>query len=548
MSSGAGGRDQLGVLIRVARRPELRRIQLAFMAFAFSEHATWLAVLVFALERGGPSEVGAVALIQLVPCILLAPFAAFAGDRFPPQRTLAFGYAAQGASMAATAVAMASGAPLLAYAAATCAATCTAFTRPVMGSLLPVITHSPGDLVAANVVAGFIEQVGVFAGPLAAGAVMAVSSPATVFAIAAALTSAAALAVVLVEATDATSTRLTGLDAHQVLVEAFGGFAALRKDAGMRTLVWLGAFAGIAQGIGDVAFVTFAAERLGGGGGQSGLLAAAYGVGAVAGAVGVTRLLRSGQVSSQLLVSAGLLGLPLLALAGIGVLAPALAAFAMLGAGQSLLILTSAVTIQRRAPTSVLARVFGILEGLRAAAIAVGSLAVTVLTGWLSLREAFVVLAIVLPVAVVGSIIRLRRLGTDLAPVDELVVDRLLADPVLAPLPAPTIERLARGVTQTTVPAGSVIVTQGEPGHRYFLITAGTARVTVDGLTRRDLGPGRSFGEIALLRDVPRTATVTAVTAVQLVSIERENFLEAVTGHPRSLGAAIDAIDTHLHD
>ena len=106
---GEGGRStmSLGVeatpVARVVRDRNLRRLELGFVAFAFGEHATWLAILVYAMSRGGPREVGIVAVVQLLPAVLLAPLAAYAGDRFAPGRALAAGYAAQGLSMATTA-------------------------------------------------------------------------------------------------------------------------------------------------------------------------------------------------------------------------------------------------------------------------------------------------------------------------------------------------------------------------------------------------------------------------------------------------------------
>ena len=129
---------------------------------------------------------------------------------------------------------------------------------------------------------------------------------------------------------------------------------------------------------------------------------------------------------------------------------------------------------------------------------------------------------------------------------DEAIVDRLIADPLFAPLPAPTIERLARTVEPVVVAAGAVAITEGAIGDRYYLLTDGLANVTIDGANRRQLAPGSSFGEIALLRDVPRTATVTAITDLRLLAVPRNAFLEAVTGHPRSRRAADATVDRFL--
>ena len=540
----SGGGSQVALLLRVARTPGLRRVQLAFAAFAFCEHATWLAILVYALQRGGAREVGIVAVAQLIPGIIGAPFAAYAGDRFRPQRALAFGYAAQAISMAATAAAMTAGWSLVAYIAATCAATCITFTRPVMGSLLPVITHSPRDLVAANVVAGLIEQVGVFAGPLAAGVLMGVWSPTAVFVLGAAAVGYASASVLFVDALDDAPDR-PPVGADDVMGQIFAGFSTLRTHRRLRALVILGASAGLVKGVGDVIFVTFADARLDGSN-QAGWLAAAYGLGAICGAAGTTRMVRSARVDRQYLSAAVFAAAALVGLAIIGQLGPALAAFALMGAGETILQLTTSVSIQRNAPSDVLARVFGILEGLNMGAIALGSLAVTVLVAATSVGGAFVVLAAALLIFVVTGVLRLRRHGTGLPLPDESIVQRLIADPLFAPLSAPMVERLARGAEPMTVEADTIVFAQGEHGDRYYLVTVGNAAVTIDGQHVSTLGPGDTFGEIALVRDIPRTATVAATTTLQLLAIPRDDFLEAVTGHPRSRSAADATVNRFL--
>jgi MFS family permease len=543
MTSSGG---QVALLFRVARAPGLRRVQLSFAAFAFSESATWLALLVYALQRGGPREVGIVAVVQLLPAIVIAPFAGYAGDRFRPERALAAGYATQAIAMAATAGAMLAGWSMVAYAAAACAATCMTFTRPVMGSLLPTITHTPRDLVAANVLAGFIEQIGMFAGPLAAGVLLAVWSPTAVFAVGAVIIGAAFVSVLFIDPVEDAADRPTGVDAGGVVSEVLAGFSALRANPRLRALIVLGASAGLLGGVGDVIFVTFADARLDGGSSQAGWLAAAYGVGAIFGAAGTSRLMRSAEVQSQYVFAAVVSCASLAALAAVTHLTPALLAFAVIGMGETMLRLTSSVTLQRHAPSDLLARMFGILESLGTATIALGSLAITVMVASTTLGRSLVILAGVLVAFMLFSVHRLRRLGVDTPLADEAVVDHLIADPLFAPLSAPTIERLARSAERLIVPAGDIIVAQGDVGDLYYLVIDGAAEVTVDGVRIDRLAPGRSFGEIALVRDIPRTATVTALTDLQLLTVPRTTFLEAVTGHPRSRRIADVTVERHL--
>src|SRR5262245_52236658 len=223
--SDVGGRA--GVVWKVARDRQLRRLQLGFAGFAFAEHATWLAILVFAFDRGGVKEAGVVAVVQLGPAMVVTPFAAYAGDRFRPERVLAVGYAMQAVSMLATAAAMWAGRPVLAYATGAVAATCITFSRPVMGAILPIVARTPNDLVAANVVTGFTEYVGMFVGPLMAALLLARGSPASVFAVCAAITAASALLSASLRLRHDVGEQAPAIDVRGVVAEIFGGLRAL---------------------------------------------------------------------------------------------------------------------------------------------------------------------------------------------------------------------------------------------------------------------------------------------------------------------------------
>ena len=94
--------------------------------------------------------------------------------------------------------------------------------------------------------------------------------------------------------------------------------------------------------------------------------------------------------------------------------------------------------------------------------------------------------------------------------------------------------------------AGTEVIRQGDPGDRFYVIESGRLRVTVDGAPAGELGPGEFFGEIALLRNVPRTATVTAETESRLHALDREEFLAAVTGHAPSARAADAVVGARL--
>jgi CRP-like cAMP-binding protein len=110
----------------------------------------------------------------------------------------------------------------------------------------------------------------------------------------------------------------------------------------------------------------------------------------------------------------------------------------------------------------------------------------------------------------------------------------LRAIPMFAPLPVPMLERLAGRLESVSVAAGTWIIQQGERGDRFYIVEAGEVQFSQDGRVIRTQGAGSSFGEIALLRDIPRTMSVRALTDVSLFALEREPFLEAVVGHTSS--------------
>ena len=131
-------RERLRVLRAVPRSPVLRRLEAAFLAFSIGERATWVAVVIYAYGRGGATEAGVVAFVQLVPSIVIAPIAGNLGDRFPRARVLTATYVVQGVAMAATSIALAVAAsPLIVYGLCTLVATSVTLTRPTQGVAAP---------------------------------------------------------------------------------------------------------------------------------------------------------------------------------------------------------------------------------------------------------------------------------------------------------------------------------------------------------------------------------------------------------------------------
>jgi hypothetical protein len=188
--------------------------------------------------------------------------------------------------------------------------------------------------------------------------------------------------------------------------------------------------------------------------------------------------------------------------------------------------------LQRLAPQDALASVFAFAEVLGQAGCALGA-GLTQLLLLAGPRPALLGLVVLLAgaVALAAGPIRAVDAQAD-APV--VAVRALRRIPMFAALPGPALEGLARAADSVVVAAGTTIVAEGDVGDAYYAVVSGTVEVSMGGHPVRTMGRGEGFGEIALLADVPRTATVTAQTDVELMRLERPPFLLAVTGHDAS--------------
>ena len=517
----------------------LRRVELAFLGFNMTEFATWIAILVYAFERGGAAEMGAVSAILLVPSAVVAPLAAYAGDRFRRDRVLAVDYVVQGLALGATAATLYADAPAwLVYAAATVASISITFTRPAQNSLLPALTATPGDLTAANVVSGVVEGMGKMLGPIIAGILLGTSGSAAVFAAFAVVTLIGALLVARLRVDVAAVTPEARIDAADVFHETLRGFETLRRASEPRLVVLLLSAGVIVVGALDVLFVATAIDLLDIGAGGAGFLSAAFGAGAIVGAASTIMLVGRRRLTPSLAGGAVLFGAPigLVAVAPSAVSAPVL--FAAAGAGRSVGDVSGRTLLQRISPNDVLSRVFGVLEGLMMLALVVGSVGAAVLIEVSGVQTALVVVGAFLPIIILVSSGRLLSIDRSAEAPDAEILRLLRAIPFFAPLPAPSMERVMADVIARDAAAGDVLIREGDPGDLFYVIVEGTVEINRGGEHVSEQGPGAYVGEIALLRDVPRTASVTAKTPLRLLALEREPFLLAVTGHPVSHDAA----------
>ena len=536
-------RESLRAFAAVFHNEDLRRLELAWSGSIIGQWGYEVALAVFAYRAGGATAVGLVALVRLLPAAIIAPFAALLGDRFHRKRIMVAADLSRVCAMAGAAAAVFAGAPAVTvYAlAAIAAVTGTAF-GPAQSALLPSLARSPEELTAANATSTTLESVGFFVGPALGGLLLAVTSVGAVFTLAAALFLWSAFVLGRI---GSDSRGGPGIEGDSILREALAGFRAIAAERRLRLIVGLYGSQTLAAGILRVLLVVTALQVLDLGPSGVGFLNSAVGIGALAGMLVMLTLIGTSRLAAVFRLGILLWGVPLALLGIWPSVAAALVLLGILGVGNTLVDVAGLTLLQRAAPDEVRARVFGVLESVFLATIAIGAIFAPLLTAALGARGALIAAGGGLSVLV---LLFWRPLSAAEAPatVPESTLALLRSIPIFAPLPPATLEQLGSRLSRVHVPAGEAIFRRGDPGDRFYVIGDGEVEIALDGGPPKTLGRGGYFGEIALLRNVPRTATVTTRTEVELYVLERDVFIAAVTGHAPSAEAADAVIATHL--
>jgi hypothetical protein len=517
-------------------------VQAAFVTHNCGEYASWIAMLVYAYAQGGVTESGIVATVMLVPAALFAPATASLGRRFALGTSLFAAYVAQAVTNGAVAAALFAGAPkLVVYALLVGPSIAFTMTRPTQSAFTPSLARTPEELTATNVVSGWIESASIFAGPLLTGLVLAVGSEAAAFGLVGAAALIGAWLVAPLRGIGGSASEEPPSDD-----EGFrGSLGFVRRDPQARLLLLLFGAEGVAIGALDVLAVELAQAGLGFGGDWAGYLTAAFGVGGIL-AVGVTaRLVGLARLALPLVASLAVWSVAFIGLAAVPGAVGCLVLLAVAGGARATFDVAGRTLLQRVARPDLLAHVFGLLEGAQMAALGIGALLAPLLVGIGGLSLAFGFLAALLPLFALAAgrgLLDIDRHAT--VPVVEIALLRSM--PLFGSLSPPTLESLARSLEPIAVPAGVDVVREGDRGDRFYVIADGELEVVRDGSIAARRGRGEGVGEIALMYDVPRTATVRTVTQSQLYALESEAFLLAVTGHAVAHRAAHDLAEARL--
>jgi MFS family permease len=524
----------------VMRSHNLRRVELAWGASISAEWAHFVALGVFAYGAGGTRAVGIAGLARMLPAAFVAPLASSLGDRFRRERFL-LAIAITGClALAGSAVAFFAGRnEALVYALAGVVGVTSTLFRPALQAILPSLARTPEELIASNGATSTIESLGTLGGPLLAGVLVATANPGVVFGAAAGalLVATALLAAMHVEGRIQPGPAEVG--ARQLVLDGFREFA---RSSRPRLIVILMAAQGFVRGCLNVLIVVAVFRVLHAHSGAVGYLTAALGAGGLVGAFGALTL-EGKRLAAVMGVALAFWGLPISLVAPKPYFPAAVVLLMVVGAANSVLDIAGFTLLQRIVPDEILSRVLGITWGLAMGAVAVGSIVAPAVVAAIGPRAAFAAVGALLPVLTLLTWKQLRRIDQEVAaPTAELA---LIGDvSIFGPLSVVAKEHVAGKLIPLEVPTGEVVVRAGEAGDRFYIVDEGELEIA-NGV-RKTAHHGDFFGEIALLRDVPRTATVRATTPARLYALERADFIAAVTGHPAVRAAGETVVQERL--
>ncbi len=499
-----------------------------------ADKAAYIGYLVYAYDQGGASATALTSILTLIPLFVLGPVVTRALGSRLPNRSRGLWHLAQGATLGLAAVAASTGAPLpIVIAASTLAVGASAIMLPGVAMLSPAVARSTDELVAANLWIAHANSVASLAAPFAAAVLLAVGgSPAVLVGTAGAAALAAALTFSMERIELAVS------DENQTgATEDRAGLAEVRALPGGSAILLAGATHYALLTMVGIIAVVLARSTLDLGEAGPGMLNLAYGVGAFASALIAGRALRRRALTPVLVTSVAASGAAYLSIAAASELTIALVAYVILGISRVTAESTTRIMLQRISTPAVMAGAFAVLQAATGLGGMVGSALVQLL---LTLADETVAVGALAGVLIALSVVLwplLRRAdNVEEIPLVEMALLRQLR--IFAAVPEPELEVLARASWAIEYQPGEAVVIEGEPGEDYFAIVDGAVDVVVDGAHVRSLHRGEGFGEVALLADVPRTATITTTAPTRLLVLGRSEFLSALTGSPFAERAA----------
>jgi len=548
---GAAIRDTWTSLRSVFSNPALRRIELALAGSMIGDWAYATAVVVWAYGVGGARLVGIWMAVRYLLMAIVSPIGASLADRLPRKFVLIGSDLVRAVLATVAAIALITDAPdAVILVVATVLSLVGCIFRPAQMAWMPSLTRRPEELTAANGASSTIESLAFFLGPALGALLVSTTSVQVVFLLNAATFLLSAVLVWGIHPIAGPTPGDQEDDEEEagpkegMLAEMAGGFRHIARDRDLVMVAILVCTQTIVAGATAVFGVVIAVDILETGPQGVGIIDSVFGVGAIVGGFYAIGRSTRNRLAGDLALGTVLWSLPLLLIVVYPSPVTVFAAVILLGFGNPLVDVNFATIVQRLTPDAVLGRVFGAYEGALIAGMAIGSAITPFLIGRFGLQWALAILALVVGIPALAFIPRCLRLDGTLRAPEGTALLRGIS--IFSPLSPVKIESLAGSLTTETASAGTAVVREGDVSDRFLVIVSGRVEVTQDGEHVRFEGPGEFFGEIGLLRDVPRTATVTAIEDTTLYSLAREDFLDAVRGVDESLAAADDVVMRRL--
>jgi MFS family permease len=535
-------------LATVFRNPGLRRVNLAFAGSAIGDWAYATAITVWAYGVGGVVAVGVWGTVRLALMAVVGPFTATLADRYPRKLVMIGCDLTRGAIVLVNSALIWKGAPPLAvFVLASIAAIVATPFRPAVAALVPTLADSPEELTASNGATSTIESLAIFVGPALGGLLLTVASVPVVglFDVLTFVWSAALISRIVVQHPDLVTADVAAsaggqsvsstdvessvsADEEPFLTEVLAGFRTIFASRDLTVISLVYCAQTVVAGASAVFGIEIAVQFTSFGSNGVGYIDSAFGVGAILGGFVAIGRATKRKLATDFGVGVVFWALPLLVAAAFPQTLPALLAMAIIGFANPIVDVNASTILQRLTPDAVLGRVFGALDTGLTAGMAIGSVLMPILIHFTGLRWSLAILGLAIAAVVLPAFPRFHRLDDVLGEPAGLALLRTV--PVFAPLEPKKLEAIAQQLGRLPVHAGDVVIREGDEGDRFYVVESGRTTATHHGRVLSSQGPGDPFGEIALLRDVPRTATVTADEDSVLLYLERDAFLAAVRG------------------
>jgi predicted MFS family arabinose efflux permease len=524
-----------------------RDVRLLIAGLGLSQIGDWLynvALIVFVLERTGSGAwVAAAGIVRLLPYVAFGAIGGVIADRRPRRATMIASDLIRASVMFTLAVVAArEGSSLVALTLAAVATTFSVAYGPCVNASIPRLVDED-DLSAVNTLSATVTNLSYALGPAFGGVLLILGSPTAAFVVNGVTFLTSALLTRAIHAdlgpdarewveearpvTDAGSSRAALLD----------GFRALTSSPFVVALVLTQVATNVLYGLETVLYALASTDLLGMNVEGVAFLYAAIGIGGIAAAGLAHRLSDRSEAGLVLAAASVLCGVPMAMIAIVAMPGAALAVLTIEGAAMIVVDVMVATSLQRLLGADVLGRAFGMLDSLIVAGMLLGSFLAPILVATMGLSAALLIGGAMMAIAGIGVLTQARAIDASIAayagPLRERVAMlRRLA--IFRGASRSTLEHVAEVLSQDDADTGTLVIRQGDVPDDLFVVVEGSLRVTVatpgePDRTVNELGPGDYFGEVGLLRRIPRTATVQAVTPCRLYRVPGQEFLDIVS-------------------